>query len=612
MNSQMISTTLPHNLSKDDPYFDVILISGEYWVDHPHSGIGVIARVLEKEGYSIGIIEKPNWKTPKEFMQLGLPKLFFGISSGSIDSMLQNYTPLKKRRSEDRYNPFNSNIPDRAIIVYSQMIHRAINLMKKDQDKTIPIVLGGVEASLRRFTHYDYWDNKVRKPILFDAKADILVYGPGEFQIVEIARRLAKNTRDTGQFNTNPPPNFSPKDLMFGIPGTAIIMTPSQLEKEKTHLKLEFLPSYSQTIQDKTEFCKMQLAFSNQKNLVQKVQNRYLVQFTMHPYSTQELDTIYTLPFSYDVPDNFPEFKMAQFSIITHRGCIGECNFCSIALHQGNKIVSRSLPNILEEIKFLSDHPDFSGYIDDLGGASANMYGMDCDSATLCSNHCMDCPNLDRTHEKALKLLQESRSQPNIKKVFVRSGIRYDMIFDNKPYLEEISNHHISGSLKIAPEHFSPHICALMNKNNQNFDLFVKNFQEINENLGQELKYYFLTAHPGSTMKDAQFLRKKIQHLGEKNSESIQIFTPTPMSISTCMYYTGLNPFTLKPIYVPYTYREKKEQKNVLYSKKNKHDNTGRVQHKKTSYKKKKKERFKVEKIVRLKAKPHSKQFNDP
>jgi len=527
---------------------DVILVSGDYWADHPHSGVGVIARVLEAEGFRVGIIEKPDWRSTKDIIKFGLPKLFYGVSSGAIDSMLQNYTPLKKQRSEDPYSPFSSEIPDRAIIVYSQLIRRAQKELS--QGRFVPIILGGVEASLRRFTHYDYWDNKVRRPILFDAKADLLVYGPGENQIREIALTL-KN-----------------KQKLENIEGTCIISKKNVESFEKIGIsgkKFEVLPSFKDVTQDKKLFCKMQMQFSNQRNLVQQVDNRVLVQYKMHNYTSKELDALYELPFSYKIPEKFKEFQMTKFSIITHRGCFGNCSFCSIALHQGTKIISRSIESITSEIKRMSKFSDFKGYISDIGGPSANMYGMDCPSAYTCEKNCIDCPILNRSHEKALELLQESRKIDGIKKTFVRSGIRYDIALDYDEYLKELSEHHISGNLKIAPEHFSPEICALMNKPNNRFDEFKEKFDQINKPLKQHLKYYFITAHPGNKMEDVYNLREKLEELGFQNTESIQIFTPTPMSISTCMYYTGLNPYTLEPIYVPYTYNEKKKQKNLLY-----------------------------------------------
>ncbi len=540
----MISTVPLH---QDSLPFDIILISGDYYADHPHSGVGVIARVLDAEGYRVGIIEKPRWETVHDFMTLGMPRLCFGVSSGAIDSMLQNYTPLKKSRGEDPYKPFTSGIPDRAVIVYSQKVREAQKKMIGKGGQTVPIIIGGVEASLRRLTHYDYWDNKPRRPILFDAKADILVYGPGEYQIKEILHRL------------------DAQQSIEDIAGTCII-TPTNPEQDN-NTNFHTLPSYEAVKQDKKAFCTMQMAFSNQRNLVQPVGNRFVVQYRMHHYTTEELDALYDLPFTYIIPEKHKELEMAQFSIITHRGCFGNCSFCAIALHQGTKIVSRSEDNILREIERMTKLPAFKGYIGDLGAASANMYGMDCAQSENCLKQCLSCPIVNLSHDRSTDLLKRSRHIQGIKKVFVRSGVRYDLAIEEDAYLNELIEHHVSGNLKIAPEHFSPHVCALMNKPNDKFEEFREKFDKINAkvNKSQSLKYYFITAHPGSTMKDAAFLGEKIRELGYKNTESIQIFTPTPMSIAACMYYTGLNPSTLEKVYVPWTYKEKKEQKRILY-----------------------------------------------
>ncbi len=552
----MISIASEQSQSLPDQFYDIILISGDYYADHPHSGIGLIAKVLENAGYSIGIIEKPDWTKIQSFLKLGLPRLFFGVTSGIVDSMLQNYTPLKHPRKEDPYSPYDSRIPDRAVIVYSQKIRQAEKWARSHWDSArinqispshIPIVLGGVEASLRRFTHYDYWDNKLRRPILLDAKADLLVYGPGEFQIIEIAHRIDE------------------KENLEGIEGTMLISSnPPETSEGKKFIEL---PDFKEVSESKEAFCRMHLAFSNQKNLYQRIDTRFVVQFRMHNYTQTELDQVYDLPFTYNIPEKYSALKMAQFSVITHRGCFGNCNFCSIRLHQGEKIVSRSPENILREIKKMQQHPKFKGNIGDLGGPSANMYGMDCDLREECTNDCITCPNLHRSHSPSVKLLQAARKLKGIKKIFVRSGVRYDLAIDEDEYLIELSKYHISGHLKIAPEHFVPHVYELMNKDNTRFDEFKQKFDQINKPLRQSLKYYFITAHPGSTTEDAYKLREKLQTLGFHNTESIQIFTPTPMSISTCMYYTGLNPYTMKPIYVPYTYQEKKTQKRVLYPK---------------------------------------------
>ena len=509
--------------------YDIILVSGEYHVDHPMSASGILVRLLNDKGYSVAVIEKPDWKTNKDFLKFGRPKLFFGVTSGSIDSMLINYTPLKKERAEDKEKPYKSGIPDRAIIVYCNKLRQLF--------KDSILIIGGIEASMRRFTHYDYWNNDLRRSILFDSRANILVYGNGEYQIQEIADRI-KNGKSFDNIN-----------------GTCIISSGASKE-------FEIIPSHEAVSKDKKTFCKMQLMFSTKKNIAQKTGNKYVLQYKMYNYTTHELDYIYGLNYSKDIPKKFPEFKMAQFSIVTHRGCIGNCNFCSISLHQGNQIVSRSEKSILDELKKTTQHKDFKGYIDDFGGASANMYGMDC---VKCNNNiCMSCKNLNKSHSKLIHLMREARKIPGIKKIFIRSGIRYDLAVNSEEYIKEISRYHISGCLKIAPEHFSEKVLKLMNKSNKEFEKFKTMFEKHNKPLNQSLKYYFMTGHPGSTLDEVEVLAAKLGKL--KNTESIQLFTPTPMTISTCMYYTGLNPYTLEKVYVPYTYNEKKKQKNILYT----------------------------------------------
>ena len=322
------------------------------------------------------------------------------------------------------------------------------------------------------------------------------------------------------------------------------------------------LPSFEEVIQDKVAYCKMQLQFSNEKTIVQPVGDRYLIQYQMYKYTSEDLDWVYSLPFTYNIPEKFKKFEMAKFSIITHRGCFGNCNFCSIALHQGCRIISRSQENLFTEVRKMKSLPDFKGVVSDLGDLSANMYGID--YSTNCGNNCFTCPNLDRTHSRLIALMKAVREEPGIKKVFIRSGIRYDLAIDADEYLDELINQHISGTLKIAREHFSPKVLQLMNKDNSEFDRFLEKFNHINQNPKQSLRYYLMTAHPGSTMENVELLKHRMATF--ENIESVQIFTPTPMSISTCMYYTGLNPFTLEPIYIPYSYNEKKRQKNALFS----------------------------------------------
>jgi len=508
--------------------YDVILVTGEYYVDHPLSATGVLKRILESGGFSVGLIEKPNWKSNDDFTRLDKPRLFFGVTSGCIDSMLVNFTPLKKERSKDRYKPYESGIPNRAITVYCNKLREVY--------KDSKIVIGGIESSMRRFTHYDYWDNKLRRSILLDTRANILVYGPGEYQILEIAKRMNDNTS------------------INGIDGTCIIS--NELPEDFIEIN-----SHEMVVDSKEAFCDMENSFTSYKNIAQKCQNRYVLQYKMHMQTTKELDHIYNMPYSRDVPKYFPEFKMIQFSVVTHRGCSGNCNFCSISLHQGHHIVSRSEESIINEIMSITKHKDFCGNIDDLGGPSANMYGTDCRKCN--SGRCLTCDTLDRSHKRIIALMKRAREVNGVKHVFVRSGIRYDLAVSSEEYIKEISNHHVSVSLKIAPEHTSPQILELMNKNTGKFEAFRKIFDKYNSSNGQYLKYYFMTAHPGSDMKEVRKLANDIKRL--RNTESIQIFTPTPMTKSTAMYYTSLDLKTKKAIYVPYTYNEKKKQKNLLY-----------------------------------------------
>lgn len=509
--------------------FDVILVSGDYHADHPLCGTGIIARVLKGNGYSVGVIEKPDWKSDADFLRLGKPGLFFGITSGAMDSMIRNYTALKKPRTlQKKKDPDFKPVPDRAVIVYCNKIRQLF--------KDTPLVIGGVEASLRRFAHYDFWQDTVRKSILFDTRADILSYGNSEYQILEIAKRMKD-----GQ-------------SLSGIAGTAMI-APSVPEGFKT------LPSYEDVSADKNRFCKMQTAFSNEKNLAQKTGDRYVLQYKMHPYTQKEVDAVYVLPFSRNIPPHFHELKMAQFSVVTHRGCFGGCNFCAIALHQGKRIISRSQKSITDEIKTITKHKDYKGVIDDLGGPTANMYGMDCGR---CGRFiCTTCDKLDGSHKKLIRLMKAARKVKGVRKIFIRSGIRFDLAVNSEDYIREIAEHHTSGFLKIAPEHFSEKILKLMNKNSGQFGRFKKMFDKYNRPLKQFLKYYFLAGHPGSTEKDAREQAGKMKQLG--NTESVQLFTPTPMSVSTCMYYTGMDPRTGEKIPVAKTYKEREKQKSLMF-----------------------------------------------
>ena len=521
-------------ISKKGNDFDIILITGEYYDDHPLSPTGVIARVLDAKGFLVGIIEKP--ETRQEYTKLGIPKLCFCITSGSYDSMVHNYTPLKKRRFEDKYSSI-TKMPDRAVIVYC-------NKIKEYFKSRTPIIIGGIEASLRRFAHYDYWDNDIRRSILFDSRATILVYGNGEKQILEITNRLKKD------------------QALKGILGTCII------SKEKDD-SFETIPSYKEICKDPVKFCIMQQAFSNDKNLAQEYDNNYLLQYRYPCYTTEYLDWIYSLPFTRKLHPN-SLLKMAKFSVVTHRGCIGKCNFCALSLHQGERIISRSEENILKEIKQLTKHPDFKGYIDDLGGPSANMYGMDCKKCfsdnknNRCQNICLQCNKLDKNHKNLITLLKKAREIKGVKKIFVRSGIRYDLAMNSKEYIKEIIDHHISGCLKIAPEHFSDNVLKLMNKENSRFNEFLSLFNDLNKKKKQHLKYYFMIGHPGDSLNEVSRLYENIKKKKLRNIEQFQLFTPTPMITSSCMYWTGLNPFTLEKIPVIYEYNTKKKIKRIF------------------------------------------------
>ena len=514
-------------ISREGTDFDIILITAEYYDDHPLSPIGIIAKVLENEGYKIGIIELP--QTKEDFTKLGTPRLFFGVSSGICDSMVNNYTPLKKKRYEDRFNRTNK-IPDRAVIVYCNKI--------REYFKNSKIVIGGVESSLRRFAHYDYWDNAIRRSIILDSRADILVYGNGEKQVVEIAKKIEKN------------------ESISGIEGTCILS--KELPKE-----FELLPHFDEIKEDKKKFMQMQKTISNKKNLAQKYTNNYILQYKFPKYTTEDLDKIYSLEFTRELhPDSF--LKMAKFSVVTHRGCFGACNFCSIALHQGEKIVSRSEDNILTEIKNITKIKDFKGYIDDLGGPSANMYGTDCKISYICQKNCLTCSISDKSHKKIIQLMQKARKIPNIKKIFVRSGIRYDIAIESKEYIRELSEHHISGNLKIAPEHTSHKVLKLMNKDvTDKLNLFVKTFENINKNTNQKLSYYFMIGHPGESIDDVKKLKIDMKKL---EVEAFQMFTPTPMSNSTAMYHSAMD-LDYKPIDIIYDYNTKKILKNIILTK---------------------------------------------
>lgn len=511
---------MPISRTLQDP--DVILVTAEYWDDHPLSPVGVIARVLEASGFSVGIIEKP--VSDGDFTRLGEPKLFFGVTSGSIDSMLNNYTPMKRKRAEDEHAS-TSPMPDRAVISYCNSLRRLY--------KGCAIVIGGIEASLRRFAHYDYWDNAPRRSILLDSRADVLVYGNGEMQMAELASRA----RDGKPLS--------------GVSGTCEV-------SKQVPEGYAAMPSWEEAKDDKKKFCEMQNAFGNDRGLAQGYGPRFVLQHPYPRYTPEYLDWVYGLPFTRDMhPRSL--LGMARFSVVTHRGCIGECSFCSLALHQGARIISRSEGSILAEIGRIARHPDFKGAIDDLGGPSANMYGMDC---AECGGECLGCGKLDRSHSRLVALMRRARQVPGVRQVFVRSGVRYDLAVDSPEYVRELSAHHVSGCLKIAPEHFHSSVLGLMNKPGERFGEFVEMFGTLNRGTGQALRHYLMVGHPGETEETLGELVREAGKLG--NIESFQLFTPTPMTLSTCMYWTGLDPRTMEPVKVTYHYSAKKRMKERM------------------------------------------------
>ena len=495
---------------------DVLLVTGEHHDDHPLSPSGMISRVLMSEGFSVSILEKPH--IDRDYTRLGPPALFFAVTSGSIDSMLSNYTPMKR----PRFTPGDPLwMPDRAVIRFCNDIRRLF--------KGVRIVIGGIESSLRRFAHYDYWDNDLRRSILMDAKADLLVYGNGEKQVMEAARRL----RDGKGIE--------------GIEGTCIRSS----ERPQGFTEL---PSFDEVKADKHVFCKMQNAFTNEADLCQLNGKSYVCQYKYPEYTPDDLDRYYSLPFTRKISPH-SALQLARFSVVTHRGCFGRCSFCSIALHQGARVISRSEDSIIEEIVRMTRHPEFKGYVDDLGGPSANMYGMDRVSS------CEGC-GPKRSHDRLIALMRRARKVPGVKKVFVRSGIRYDIALMSEDYIRELSQHHVSGTLKIAPEHFDPEVLQLMNKPGTRFNDFADLFTRLNEGKGQSLRYYLMIGHPGDDGAKVKRLSERAAMLG--NIEQFQLFTPTPMSMSSCMYWTGMDPRTMRPVKVVRDYRTKKALKGYM------------------------------------------------
>lgn len=547
-------------------YVDVILITGDAYIDHPSFGISIIARLLERMGLRVAIIPQPNWRDDlRDFKKLGAPRLFFGISAGSMDSMVNHYTATRRLRSDDAYTPggIARQRPDYATVVYSNIV--------KQLYPEAPVIIGGIEASLRRFSHYDYWSDAIKKPILIESKADLLVYGMGEKAIVEIATQLQKGI---------------PISQMQTIPQTVVIskslegITPSPL----------LLHTYEECVQSKNSYAQNFRIIEEESNswfpkkIAQACEDVYVVVNEPYPQPTvQEMDDVYTLPFSrmphsrYDKKPPIPAFEMIKNSVTMHRGCFGGCSFCTISAHQGKFVSSRSEASILKELEKITTMPYFKGHISDLGGPSANMYHLQGKSLELCKvckrASCLfpaKCKNLDDNHAALIAIYKKASQIKGIKHVTIGSGIRLDLLQGSKTekeYTSLLIQKHVSGRLKVAPEHTENEVLKLMRKPEfSSFESFKQTFDELNKKFGlkQQLIPYFISSHPGCSSQDMAKLAARLKQ-GNIMPEQVQDFTPTPMTLATVMYYTGLNPYTLKPIFSAKTKAEKDKQKSHFF-----------------------------------------------
>ena len=534
---------------------DVILFSGDAYIDHPAFGAAVIGRILEAHGYRVAIVPQPDWRGDhRDFTKLGRPRLFFAVTSGSMDSMVNHYTAAKRLRSDDAYTPEGraGMRPDYCTITYCNIL--------KELYPDVPIVIGGIEASMRRLTHYDYWSDRLMPSILVDSKADILVYGMGEKQIVEIAKH----------------------GIQHNIPQTAYLTENGK--RETGNGEVIVLQSHEAALKSKqvhAENFRLIETESNKINastIIQPVGDKCVVVNPPYPtMTTEELDAIYDLPFQYHPHPKYkdkriPAYEMIRFSICMHRGCFGGCSFCTISAHQGKQITSRSEKNILRQIDKLKDLPEWKGYLSDLGGPSANMYGMHGKDMSLCEKcarpsclHPSICKNLNQDFAPLLHIYNKVDRLPYIKKSFVGSGIRYDLM--NEQYGKELITRHVSGRLKVAPEHTSTSVLKLMRKPSwEQYERFYRFFEQVNTEAGlrQQLIPYFISSHPGCTNKDMQQLAECCRQM-HYHPEQVQDFTPTPMTLATTMFYTGLNPYTKEPIYVAKTKEEKQKQNSYFF-----------------------------------------------
>jgi uncharacterized radical SAM protein YgiQ len=551
---------------------DVILFSGDAYVDHPSFGAAVIGRVLEAEGLKVAIVPQPNWRDDlRDFKKLGRPNLFFAVTAGCMDSMVNHYTANKRLRSNDAYTPDGKAgmRPDYATIVYSKIL--------KDLFPDVPVMIGGIEASLRRVTHYDYWSDKLMPTILHDSKADLLVYGMGEKSIIEVVQQMKAGKK---------------AHELTNIPQTAYLSDTQPVELQQLPETIT-LVSHEVCLKDKIKYASNFRHVEEQSNrwigghLIQQVGKQWLVINPQYPPMEEgEIDRVFDLPYTRlphpkYVGKQIPAYDMIRHSINAHRGCFGGCSFCTISAHQGKFIASRSKESIAREVDAITKMPDFKGYISDIGGPSANMYKMKGKYLDICKAcrrpSCIDpsiCKNLDTSHLALTEIYKIADSHPQVKKAFVGSGIRYDLIFseghdtpENLQYMRDVIHKHVSGRLKVAPEHTSDEVLKVMRK--PSFDLFkkfLKFFKEENQKAGlkQQLIPYFISSHPGSKKKDMAQLMLETKQLDFK-LEQVQDFTPTPMTVATEIYYSGVHPYTLKPVFTAKTKEEKLEQRKYFF-----------------------------------------------
>lgn len=543
--------------------YDFLLITGDAYVDHPSFGCAIIGRLLEAEGYRVAVLAQPDWHSAAPFAALGRPRLGVLIGAGNIDSMVAHYTAAKKRRRDDAYSPGRRAglRPDHASIVYSNRVREAFG--------DIPIVLGGLEASLRRFAHYDYWEDKVRRSVLFDAQADLLSYGMGETATLEIAARLASGT---------------PVSELTDVRGTCVaVRDPGMCAYPRVEV-----PSFEEVSTSRTAYARANMVEYQEHDAVsgrailQRHGDRFLlVNPPALPLTTAELDRVAELPYvrephpMYDPLGGVPAIEEVRFSVTHNRGCFGACNFCSLAFHQGRTISCRSHDSVIREVRALTGHPGFKGYIHDVGGPSATFRRPSCQKqlkSGMCRNRsCLapePCPNLDADHTDYMMLLRKLREIPKVKKVFIRSGIRFDYLMKDPSgeFFTDLVQHHISGQLKVAPEHCVAHTLDYMGKPHiEVYEKFREKYGKLNRRYGKDqyLVPYLISSHPGCTLEDAVQLAEWLNKQGHM-PEQVQDFYPTPGTLATCMWYTGLDPRTMKPVFVPRTPHDKALQRALM------------------------------------------------